>query len=321
MKHPEIRSWGVTEATRPHVLAGTVQSMETNTPRPTPRPAPVRYVDRVDDRLPHDPEFAHIHKVRHGAQAAVFVGRASHGEVTVTMTWEGPDLDSQLAILDAFTDLVSQAQALPIPLTVVVPTRFGLRLLAAGFTDEHVIVGARTGPNYLQQTHHEAQQWKTRMANQQVWTNVRQVATDASVGLASGSAAIACVAEDGHTATLRLEQRYNVTRCELRAILLALETFHGSLRILTDSQAAVRLVTGDRQTRSAQKYSTLLARIDAAMSGRVVAIEWVRGHNGHPLNEAADRLAVATRRAAELDIPPSVQRHIRQRITADLLVA
>lgn len=32
----------------------------------------------------------------------------------------------------------------------------------------------------------------------------------------------------------------------------------------------------------------LLERLDAALAGRNVQFEWVRGHNGHPLNELAD---------------------------------
>lgn len=35
----------------------------------------------------------------------------------------------------------------------------------------------------------------------------------------------------------------------------------------------------------------LLEQLDAALSGREVTFEWVRGHAGHPLNEAADTLA------------------------------
>lgn len=37
----------------------------------------------------------------------------------------------------------------------------------------------------------------------------------------------------------------------------------------------------------------LMQGIDVAMQGRTVRFEWVKGHAGHPLNEAADRLANA----------------------------
>jgi ribonuclease HI/GNAT superfamily N-acetyltransferase len=35
----------------------------------------------------------------------------------------------------------------------------------------------------------------------------------------------------------------------------------------------------------------IMRELDAAMQGRDVRFEWVKGHSGHPLNEAADRLA------------------------------
>ena len=37
----------------------------------------------------------------------------------------------------------------------------------------------------------------------------------------------------------------------------------------------------------------LIQALDAAMQGRKVRFEWVKGHTGHPLNEEADRLATA----------------------------
>ena len=35
----------------------------------------------------------------------------------------------------------------------------------------------------------------------------------------------------------------------------------------------------------------IMQALDAAMTGRRVKFAWVKGHSGHPLNEAADRLA------------------------------
>lgn len=43
------------------------------------------------------------------------------------------------------------------------------------------------------------------------------------------------------------------------------------------------------------KNTELWQRLLLALQGHSVNWEWVRGHNGHPLNERADRLAVAAR--------------------------
>jgi ribonuclease HI len=41
------------------------------------------------------------------------------------------------------------------------------------------------------------------------------------------------------------------------------------------------------------------------MLGRTVRFEWVKGHSGHPLNEAADRLANAAALSWKGRVPPA----------------
>ena len=48
----------------------------------------------------------------------------------------------------------------------------------------------------------------------------------------------------------------------------------------------------------------LMKAIDAAMVGRQVDFRWVKGHTGHELNEAADRLANAAACAFRDGVPP-----------------
>ena len=70
------------------------------------------------------------------------------------------------------------------------------------------------------------------------------------------------------------------------------------LRILCDSQYVINSVTQwmpgwkRRGWRKADGKPVLnrelLELLDAAMVGRSVTFEWVKGHAGHPLNEAAD---------------------------------
>jgi len=96
---------------------------------------------------------------------------------------------------------------------------------------------------------------------------------------------------------------------ELMAVIDLLESTAGEpddLRILCDSQYVINAVTkwmpgwkrkGWRKADGSPVQNLdLLKRLDAALVGRSYAFEWVRGHTGHELNEAADirARAVAT---------------------------
>ncbi len=48
----------------------------------------------------------------------------------------------------------------------------------------------------------------------------------------------------------------------------------------------------------------IMKALDAAMAGRPVQFKWVKGHAGHELNEAADRLANAAALAWKQQTPP-----------------
>ena len=53
------------------------------------------------------------------------------------------------------------------------------------------------------------------------------------------------------------------------------------------------------------KNLEIIQGIDAAMVGRTVRFEWVKGHAGHPLNEAADRYANAAAQAYQRGEEPA----------------
>lgn len=85
---------------------------------------------------------------------------------------------------------------------------------------------------------------------------------------------------------------------------LLLSTAHLSnepLHVICDSQYVIKSVTEwmpgwkRRGWRKADGKPVLnreiLEQIDAALFGRKVQFEWVKGHAGHPLNEAADTRA------------------------------
>ncbi|WP_432559873.1 RNase H family protein [Granulicoccus sp. GXG6511] len=93
---------------------------------------------------------------------------------------------------------------------------------------------------------------------------------------------------------------------ELMAVLDLLRQTAGSdqdLHVLCDSQYAINVIskwTAGWKRKNWRKADgkpvmnvELVKALDEAMQGRRVTFEWVRGHAGHELNEAADRLARA----------------------------
>lgn len=95
-------------------------------------------------------------------------------------------------------------------------------------------------------------------------------------------------------------------RGELTALLELLKataSTNEELHVLADSQYVINSVTkwiaGWKANgwRKADKKPVvnvdLMQAIDKAITGRKVSFEWVRGHSGHPLNEAADDKARA----------------------------
>ncbi|MGK3708575.1 RNase H family protein [Arthrobacter sp. IK3] len=80
----------------------------------------------------------------------------------------------------------------------------------------------------------------------------------------------------------------------------------GSLKVLTDSKPALDLL--DRVARGAHDAFddsdsvSECRRILGSARGINISFEWVRGHDGHPLNELADRLAVLSRRNREMKV-------------------
>ena len=95
-------------------------------------------------------------------------------------------------------------------------------------------------------------------------------------------------------------------RGELTALLELLKataSTNEELHVLADSQYVINSVTkwmsgwkkrGWRKSdKSPVLNADLMQAIDKAITGRKVSFEWVRGHSGHPLNEAADGKARA----------------------------
>jgi ribonuclease HI len=90
---------------------------------------------------------------------------------------------------------------------------------------------------------------------------------------------------------------------ELAAVLAVLDDTSGPITVYADSRYAINCLTTWlpawrrngwlNSSRRPVANRHLIERAAARMEGRDVRLEWVRGHNGHPLNEAADQAANA----------------------------
>ncbi|KQQ09755.1 hypothetical protein [Rathayibacter sp. Leaf296] len=75
------------------------------------------------------------------------------------------------------------------------------------------------------------------------------------------------------------------------------------MHLLIDSRQALDAValvldSAPQRRERSDLIERRLSSISGASANREVTVEWERGHNGHPLNDAADRIAVLVRRSA-----------------------
>lgn len=135
------------------------------------------------------------------------------------------------------------------------------------------------------------------------------VATDASKALYSNSVGLSAVSGCGRIKT-KADKLSTVLDAELAAINLALKYFgQRALRIevLTDSQQAIQYIEGNRHW-----YSLTASNLDDTIYGLYAKgvklnFTWVRGHNGHGLNEIADRAAKIARHCKRIKVNPEPQ--------------
>ncbi|XKH58600.1 hypothetical protein LG293_16240 (plasmid) [Citricoccus nitrophenolicus] len=86
----------------------------------------------------------------------------------------------------------------------------------------------------------------------------------------------------------------------------------GSLTIRTDSKVAIHKLKSHLQGQSqGRAWDELCAHMLAPLGQARVSFQWVRGHNGDPANEAADRLAMMARRNHEFGTDASTGQRMR----------
>lgn len=240
----------------------------------------------------------------------------------------------QRLVLDAFEWLYAQCRDLPgepvDTYVAYVPIRRELALLAPSFprvrlleepTAAHVALIATVSsspPDTPQAASRPVPMRRPEAAAPD--RPCRVVATDASLARRRTGAGIACVDAEG-TFAQGIARTSSIAIAELSAIELAVRTFpRGDLLVLSDSRPALAwLADPDRVTDPHLQH--LLAAIRTGSAGRRVRFDWVKGHDGHRLNETADRLAMAARRAREFQQDEAVRKRIAASIIGDLIAA
>lgn len=104
-------------------------------------------------------------------------------------------------------------------------------------------------------------------------------------------------------------RRTTNNRMELLAVIAALDSLKGEghdVLVVSDSKYVVDAVEQgwlfgwEKKGFAKQKNPDLWRRFLSVYRKHRVRFQWIRGHNGHPLNELCDRLAVAAREQSEL---------------------
>jgi ribonuclease HI len=147
------------------------------------------------------------------------------------------------------------------------------------------------------------------------------VSTDASAGR-QGWTGMGWLIDFGQGSLPRLgavaRRGGTILEAELRAILLGLQdaarlipdglTDACEIVIRSDSKWALRMITtpGWFPPGASKAALDVVPHIHSAARGLRVDFAWVKGHNGDPGNEIADRLAVMSRRHAEMDLPAEI---------------
>lgn len=152
-------------------------------------------------------------------------------------------------------------------------------------------------------------------ASAEVWTDASVGGT--TVGVAAVSNDFPALTEVFHKDTFRSSTR--VLFGELAAIYLGISQavrVANVITIYTDSQHAAERINESRCESFDPHVKTQLTKIknlveSFAEIGGVVHVEWIKGHNGDSMNEAADRLANLARRSADWKMDDeTMRRHV-----------
>lgn len=330
-----LRCWfprGVTLPLEPsEPTAHLVETLPTDVPAPDLAATPLTEVPG-----PHEPPIHAVVVLSTGPGCSRAVAALEHldgGVSTHEVTGrQGTRTTHQRLVLDAFEWLYAQCRELPgDPVETYVAygtVRRELMLLAASFPRVRLVAEPTTAhltliaavlpppPNRPEPATVPATPLPAPLPS----PSLRIVATDASLARHHVGAGIACVDAHG-TFAQGFARTSSIAVAELRAIDLAVHTFpRDDLLILSDSRQVLAWLA-DPAGVPEPHVRRLVDGIVSESHRRQVRFEWVKGHDGHPLNETADRLAMAARRAREFQQDETVSHRIAAGIIHDLVAA
>lgn len=195
--------------------------------------------------------------------------------------------------------------------------------LFPGLHVREVVTGQRLGET----ARRCAERFHTECATEE-WKAVPPlvIATDASRGFSGKLTGLGAANSSGEIASTTI-QTPSIAAGEFAAVDLALQTWWcqaPTIHILTDSQVVWRRLNGSDlvgRTSRSNEEKLCIRRVDAVRARGVdLRVHWVRGHNGHVLNDCADRLAMAARRSVQFQLGAEGDK-VPQRLRAELAKA
>lgn len=268
-----------------------------------------------------------VQRVR--TRTAVLTYRGIDGRTTTVSFARDRTERSEVAVLDAFEHFYTRAEQSIIRPTLYIDhsgVRGEIRQCAASFPE---VVLTEIPLGCLTELFHtagralpEAPKSSPRPRPPRIGKGAptMHVATDASKRRGRAGVGISAVDAAGAVCVEYLPDIESVNLGECLAIELAVRRHTGRLEILTDSLQVATYLQSDDAAIPRWLLSSHVGRVQALrlkLRRTGSTVNWVRGHDGHQLNEAANRAAIAVRRNNEFNVSPTVASDMYERIGVD----